>query len=389
MWNLLVVEDEQIVRVGLRYMMKWDVYNVCWKGEASSGEEALRLMETEDFHILLTDIRMPGIDGLRFAKQVRQRYPDVQIIFLSSYGDFDYAKEALRIGAVDYLHKLTMDEIEIGAALTKAVQALQTTMGAKVGPSAEEANDFLLSLLDDYMMPDHPHLAGLELDMLEQGGWLTVLRKREDGSADGDEDHLQFRAMQYLIAERVNKGWGGLVFHRSYREIIWIAPARGATGGDEGLAEFLARLKQKVMELLNVALVYSTSATQPGIKRLPQAYLAALLELPSDDHTDNYIVRKAKQLIDRHLLEDVTLANVAEQAHVSQGYLSRIFLKEMGENFSDYIIRRKLEHAQKLLRETNRKIYEITADIGYSNPQYFSKLFKERIGVTPFEYRNQ
>jgi len=389
MWNLLVVEDEQIVRVGLRYMMKWDGYEVCWKAEASNGEEALRLLETEDIHILLTDIRMPGMDGLSFAKQVRQRYPGIQIIFLSSYGDFDYAKEALRIGAVDYLHKLTMDEIEIGAALTKAVQALQATMEAKVGPSAEEANDFLLSLLDDYMMPDHPHLEGLDLDMLEQGGWLTVLRKREDGAVDGDEDHLQFRAMQYLIAERVNKGWGGFVFHRSYREIIWIAPARPAAGGDEGLADFLARLRQKVMELLNVTLVYSTSPAQPGIKLLPKAYLAALLELPSDDHTDNYIVRKAKQLIDRHLLEDVTLAHVAEQAHVSQGYLSRIFLKEMGENFSDYIIRRKLEHAQKLLRETNRKIYEITADIGYSNPQYFSKLFKERIGVTPFEYRNQ
>ncbi|TDG00757.1 response regulator [Paenibacillus piri] len=392
MWNLMVVEDEAIVRIGLRYMVNWESYGVYWKAEASNGEEALQIMESENIHIVMTDIRMPGMDGLELAKQIKQRNQAVQIIFLSSYDNFAYAQEAIRIGAVDYLHKPTMDEEEVAKTLITVVARLEQAPADDPHLSEEDRNNYYLSLLDKYTFPETRYHSALETNDFQTGYWLTVFRKRDDAVPDSeDADSLRFMSLQYLIDEYVSKDWGGVVFHRSFREIIWIAPG-AAKSGQETYADrgkYLDSLRQKVFELLNIALISSASSLYPDIGQLPEAYMEALLQLPINEQSDNFIVRKSKAFVDKHLLEDVTLAKVAAEIHVSAGYLSRVFLKELGENFSDYVIRNKLEYAQKLLRETNKKVYEIAADIGYTNPHYFSKLFKERIGMTPLEYRNQ
>ncbi|MBT2291240.1 response regulator [Paenibacillus albidus] len=388
MWNLLVVEDESIVRMGLRYMVDWESQGIHWHAEAAGGEEALLVMAREDIHIVMTDIRMPGMDGLELAKQIKVQYPLVQIIFLSSYDTFTYVREAFKLGAIDYLHKPTMDEHEIVSTLQKVLAQLNViTPAVQPELTGEEKNALYLSLLDRYTFPSSPVIPEFEGDAYQKGYELVVFRKRDDAVL-GDEDstHLRFLSLQYLITEFVTKDWGGIVFHRSFREIIWIAPVR-AEQADK--SKYLETLRQKVLELLNVALIFAVSPICMDMTRLPEAYLGALLRFPVHEQSDNLIVRKAKEYIDQHLLEEVTLGKVGEAIHVSPGYLSRIFIKELGENFSDYIIRNKIEHAQKLLRRTNRKVYEIAADIGYTNAHYFSKLFKDRMGVTPLEYRNQ
>ncbi|MFD0695959.1 response regulator [Paenibacillus sp. GCM10027628] len=394
MWNLLVVEDESIVRVGLRYMINWESLDLNWKAEASNGEEALSIMETQQIHIVLTDIRMPGMDGLELAKQIKQRYPGVQVIFLSSYDDFAYAKEALRIGAVDYLHKPTMDEDEIKEVLVKTIKLLKEHKPpSRQQLTGDEKNEYLLSLLDKYTFPSSPFPPELMTDEFKAGCWLTVIRKREDAVAESaDSEHLRFVSLLFFIDELVVKDWGGIVFHRHYREIIWIAPhlAKAASTQHVERNKYLERLRKKVLELLNAAVIYSHSSSYDDMIDLPKAYMEALLRLPAKEQSDNLIVRMAKEWVDRQLLdEDITLGKVAADIHVSQSYLSRVFLKEVGENFSDYVIRNKLEYAQKQLRETNKKVYEIASEIGYTNPHYFSKLFKEKFGITPLEYRNQ
>lgn len=389
MWNLLVVEDESIVRIGLRYMVNWENQGICWHAEASNGEEALDILLKEEIHIVMTDIRMPGIDGLELAKRIKEQYPTVQIIFLSSYDTFSYVREAMRLGAVDYLHKPTMDEEEIVSTLQKVLLRLEVAPQMKAELTEEEKNDLYVSLLDRYTFPVSPFVPDLESDSYKKGYELVVFRKRDDAfQRDEDSSHLRFLSIQYLIYEFVSKDWGGLVFHRSFREIIWIAPSMPKSGQADKV-KYMESLRQKVLELLNVALIFASSPTYNDIALLPDAYIGALLRFPVHEQSDNLIVRKAKEFMDQYLLEDVTLAKVGEAIHVSPGYLSRIFYKEIGENFSDYIIRNKMEYAQKLLRKTNRKVYEIASDIGYTNPHYFSKLFKERIGLSPLEYRNQ
>ncbi|UUZ96545.1 response regulator [Paenibacillus sp. P25] len=226
MWNLMVVEDETIVRIGLRYMLKWESFGVHWKAEASNGEEALRIMDKEEIHIVMTDIRMPGMDGLELARQIKQRNPQVELLFLSGYDNFSYAKEALRLGAADYLHKPTMDEEEVAGTLRKVVTRLEETQAVKQSPAEEDRSEYLLSLLDKYTIPGRPSLPELETEPYREGYVLTVIRKREDAVCDDAEsEHLRFLSVRYLVDEFVSKDWGGLVFHRHFREILWLAPA--------------------------------------------------------------------------------------------------------------------------------------------------------------------
>lgn len=391
-WNLLVVEDEVIVRLGLRQMVDWNRLGIVWRAEASNGEEALQLVDTEHIDIVLTDIRMPGIDGLEFAKRLKTRRPEIQIIFISSFDNFQYAREAIRIGAVDYLHKPTIDETEISGALGKAVAAIEEQRSGQTAITDEERNEWLLSLLDEYTFPNLSQLPKMIAESLPRDFWLTVFRKRDDGAKCGstDFDELRFFSIYRTIEEIVSKGWGGVVFHRGIREIIWIAPTSPATALTSDRGKYVQDVREKVLELLNTALIFSYTSLCSGVEKLPSAYLEALLQLPAHQQTDNHIVRQAKAYVDRHLLEEnLSLGAVAEALQISPAYLSRVFLKEVGENFSDYIIRNKIEYAQNLLRNTNKKIYEISADIGYGNPHYFSKLFKNRVGVSPLDYRNQ
>jgi len=389
MWNMLVVDDEPIVRMGLRWMADWERLGVRWKGEASNAEEALQLIEAEEIHIVLTDIRMPGLSGLELAKRLLGAKPGLQVVILSSYDDFAYAKEALRIGVADYLHKPTMDENELQEALQKVISRLEHRQASEQPASLtdEERNEYLLSLLDKYTYPDKLKSAEFGLDRLAGGFRIVLFRRREDAVPAGGDDRLRFQSLRYLIQEYVTKEWGGIVFSRDCREVIWLA---NESASRQDMGTLLDALRQNVLSLLNMALVSAASGPYRDLRDVPDAYLDALLQLPVNVQSDNYLVRKAKEYVDRHLLEEeITLGRVAGELGVSSGYLSRVFIMELGENFSDYVIRNKLEYAQRLLRQTNLKVYEISDRLGYTNPQYFSKLFKERVGVTPLEYRNQ
>ena len=389
MWNLLVVEDESIVRIGLRFMVNWEKHGVKWTAEGSGADEALRLLEREDIHIVLLDIRMPGMSGLDLAKLIKERKPHVQVIFISSYDDFHYAKEAIRIGAVDYLHKATLDEEEIIAALGKAIEKLEQTQESKRQMTQDERNEYLLSLLDAYTFPEEPIWPELT-EAIGEGFRLVIFRKRDDAvQRDNEFESLRFLSIQYLVEEYVSKDWGGIVFCRGHREVLWLAPHKPVSESlPSGFTRYVDHLRHKILELLGVALIYSASSKFDDIAQMPEAYMQALLRSPLHEQSDNLIVRMAKEYVDRHLVEDISLAKVAQAINASPGHLSRVFCREVGENFSEYVIRNKMEYAQKLLRDTNRKVYEIAAEIGYSNPHYFSKLFKERTGVTPLDYRN-
>lgn len=103
--NVLIVDDEPIVCKGLRETVPWDELDVHIVGEAHDGEEALEVLDREDVDLVLSDIRMPGMDGLELARQVSERYPGKRVVMLSGYDEFEYAKQALRLGVKDYLLK--------------------------------------------------------------------------------------------------------------------------------------------------------------------------------------------------------------------------------------------------------------------------------------------
>ncbi len=105
MINLMIVDDEERARLGIRRLIDWESHGVSIVGEAADGAEALDLMRLTPVDILLTDIRMPVMDGLRLIEQVAVEYPHVKCVIMSGFDEFSYARKAMALGAKDYLLK--------------------------------------------------------------------------------------------------------------------------------------------------------------------------------------------------------------------------------------------------------------------------------------------
>ncbi|OMF30760.1 hypothetical protein BK133_16610 [Paenibacillus sp. FSL H8-0548] len=123
MLKLIIVDDEPLIREGLK-SMPWEQWGCIVAGEAEDGEDGLAVVEEVRPNFIITDIRMPGMDGLTFAEKVKERYPEIEILMLTGYQDFNYAKTAMHIGIHDLLLKPTkFDELE--ATVRKLVQEIQ------------------------------------------------------------------------------------------------------------------------------------------------------------------------------------------------------------------------------------------------------------------------
>jgi two-component system response regulator YesN len=219
------VDDEPVICQGLRYTIDWAELGIEVIGEAYDGEEALRLMERERADIVLTDIRMDGMDGLELASQLNQRFPDVRIIIISGYEDFQYARQAMRIGVHDYLLKpVEIDE------LVKTVARLIEDMRANEGHNGEGLQEIKL--------------------------WLTNVAR--NGIAYGREAPSSLRGSQYRVAasrlERFQERYGELAREQldDLRE-QWLTGVRQAAEQRPGLRSFSIFDQENLLITLIVA----------------------------------------------------------------------------------------------------------------------------------------
>ena len=104
--KILIVEDEVLVRCGLRSMVNWEKLGLDVIGDASNGKEALEIYEKEKPDIVMTDIKMPVMDGLELIRTLKEKNYPGEILVLSNYEDFDSVRSALLLGAADYLLKI-------------------------------------------------------------------------------------------------------------------------------------------------------------------------------------------------------------------------------------------------------------------------------------------
>lgn len=134
MLKVLVVEDEEMIRKGIVLAVDWAALDCVVVGEAANGLEALDAVERLDPSLIITDLKMPQMDGIEMLRRLRERGNQAYVIILTAYDSFTYAQSALRLGAVDFLLKPFHD-----GDLERAVAALRRRMGAGTG---EEERSF-------------------------------------------------------------------------------------------------------------------------------------------------------------------------------------------------------------------------------------------------------
>jgi Response regulator containing CheY-like receiver domain and AraC-type DNA-binding domain len=123
--KVLIVDDELIMRQGMKHMIEWEKEGFQIVGEASNGKEALSLIEETNPHCVIADMVMPVMNGIEFSKILGRKYPQIQLIMLSSYDKFDYVKETLLNGAIDYILKPTLNQDNLLEILKKVAGRIE------------------------------------------------------------------------------------------------------------------------------------------------------------------------------------------------------------------------------------------------------------------------
>lgn len=151
MYRVVLIDDEIRIVEGLRKVIRWADYNCQVVGTANDAEEGTELIKKLQPHILITDIRMPGMDGLSMVAGLRSEFPDMQVAILTGYRDFAFAQEAIRLGVARFLLKPSkMDEIK------EALTAMVTRLDQKTDPENEDeqnqnAGSFIVNQAMSYM----------------------------------------------------------------------------------------------------------------------------------------------------------------------------------------------------------------------------------------------
>lgn len=159
--RLLIADDERFIREGMQ-TVPWHEIGVQVCGVAENGLHALELAKQHNPDILLTDIRMPGMDGLQLAKAVREKCPECALVILTGYNDFDYARQALRLGVFDYILKPTSPR-----EILECIQNAITSQQKRISEALEKQDDALVPKEDGQARTLGSSL-GLILQYLEQ-----------------------------------------------------------------------------------------------------------------------------------------------------------------------------------------------------------------------------
>jgi YesN/AraC family two-component response regulator len=153
MYRVMIVEDEMLVRLGLKNSIQWDKFDMCVIADLANGKQALDFCQKEMPDLIITDIKMPEMDGMELIQRIREKDDGVAIIILTCLEEFDLIKKAMSFGVVDYILKLSMTEDEIESVLRKVQGKLQDTMRYSGTKQIPEINAGILKekLLKDFL----------------------------------------------------------------------------------------------------------------------------------------------------------------------------------------------------------------------------------------------
>ncbi|MFC4600919.1 response regulator [Cohnella hongkongensis] len=513
-YKVLIVDDEPKVRRGLSALIpkidpEWEV-----AGTAANGEEALQLVKKQLPDLVITDIRMPRMNGLDLLSELKE-YP-LQVVILSGYGYFEYARTAIQFGAFDFLLKPLKPD-----AIRDVLGRLSAQMSAAKREAPEGVPELKYSKLwKEWMLSpedEHGHAAKLRSLLPPEAGLLRLAAIEIDSfdkviSEDqwGDRQLVAFAVrnvlhellsaqapdrfrylfqsgsrIYYLLADgsfgrdfweeairtivrsvkiSVSVGLSGesadftelpqLLAHAreslenkwiygegtvgDYRDfhledlvrigypekleeaISWAVRSGDADAAIRSLEAFVGQLRdaevpfrlfqryclqlltsvlriaceQKVSDLVFSRMTRPTDLFGRGfsadgflgfMKEFVEESLCALEW--SRSQKQGRTLDKALTFMKANYARDISLDDVAGHVGMSSSYFSTYFKQETEVSFVEYLTRLRMDAAKKLMKDTDLRLYEIAAMVGYQDVKYFSRLFKKTMNVTPGEYR--
>ncbi len=421
MYRLLVVDDEPRHRRCLAEMLRKlrPTYEIC---EARNGQEAMESMRACPADIIVTDVRMPILDGFGFLETMRGIHDSVRTVILSGYASFEYAQTAMKLGASDYVLK-PVNEAKVRSFLERVEsqiaeerqrerehehihRQLRLTLPVYM---ERLLNRLLQGRLSEAERQELGQILVLDDDMILI---LTAFRNPLAPSPEFtlDDANEMRMSIKFWMKEALTRFGHAISFFREQEGeclVTLLHPGDGTNGrlpDTEGIA---AALKTFVSTLdVNYALESACrfeSVSGGLLKGLPAVHdslwatLAGssaepLPESPPEElsaigaRTDR-IICSCMDFLSEHYCEDLSLDAIAGRFGFNSSYFSSYFRINTGQTFSDYLLDLRMTEAKRLLVESDSRIYEIATRIGYRDSRYFDRVFKKTAGISPDAYR--
>ena len=503
--KVLIVEDEIRIREGIRKLLNKTEENFEAVEEAGDGEEGLMLCEKFCPDLIITDIQMPKMDGLKMLKAINDRGQMPKAIVLSAYSEFEYARGAMKLGVTEYLLKpinlndftqalksikqqMKEDRRKKPTQIGTLEQVLREIMGGRMEISGEvreylrknygiNASDKVILLVTylgisepdelksckkrlDHSLSLYKGIGYCSLEEKFRQSVITVIYRYPD--RHDLERWIQYQLLQQTMAENSVTGlieteslssmqegiqqlFPYMDWNISFEESVLISYPR-VTSVQTGLCVYPKELETKlkaavcstdrdrITDLLTgftdcfrdghiydpreikecyVRFIWSvlemakdvgnesagnirqqrlleqimSAKTQKELDDIMERIRQVLLVSDNDSNTNNLIVKRAKSMIHEFYNSGITLDEIAARLNITPEYLGTQFHKETGQTFSAYIKNYRISKARELLVGTGLKLYEIAERVGYSDPKYFSKVFRDVTGQLPADYR--
>ena len=437
MYKMLVVDDEFSIREGLK-AFDWASIGVEIPDMAENGLVALWKLQQMPYDLVLTDIRMPILDGLELVKQVARDYPSVAVVVLTVHSDFENVRTCLRNKVADFFIKPVEQEELVSSmkAIIERMDKVKKTrerdknLDWRVGVKIRHLrHDFIREIFERPMSKEALLENADYCEILLEGDKFTIGFLEPDKnplplSNATDSRKLAWFGLDRILFEAVEgRGYGYHYVDFESFECCIIFTNAEIQGDRQKLSNAAIEIRNCIYTLNNlIGSSYSWGIGQT-VEKVTDIYGSAvaakmslwsdhsknsivflehfekqvhikkteeevILQEPVDDLSGNLIVSKALAYIHEHYIEHISLADIANHVYIHPGYLSMLFKKITGKNFSFYLMEYRILKAKELLKDPANKVAQVARMVGYEDAAYFTRIFKQLVSSTPFEYKN-
>lgn len=399
MYTVLLADDERSVIESLKSEIPWENFGVKTILSATDGLQALDILHTQNVDLLITDIRMPHMDGLQLLSTLRNENSQVHCILLTAYGEFEYAKQAFSLGVENYLLK-PMQTQELMQSIENALENLYVNRKNRADLFRE---NILRRWITGSISSDELGEKTIYLDInIYQKEYCILAMKKTDSSffihplgsiiLKPLSDQLEYCDVwdndgHYLL----------LIGSRKipYEQIITFTK-EAIHSFDETILPRIA-LGPIVTDRMNLHSSYEQACALVDLSdqaEVPFRVLAAksvetsaVAEKTPDPNALSPIVLRAMRYIEDHYSEGVSLKEFCATKNLNAAYVGYLFKKETGTFFNHYLTDFRTKKAIELLCHTGTKINDIAELTGYATTSHFITTFKKKTGFSPLKYR--
>lgn len=410
MIKVFLVDDEVVIREGIRTSFPWDETEYTLVGEAPDGEIALSMIRDTNPDILITDIRMPFMDGIELCRTVRARMPWIGIIILSGYDEFEYARKGIQLGVKEYLLKPIsaeeLREVLDRVSETMKKEKLERERSEHLRRRIESGEQFLKDKLLSALFSEEGEEADADtiINQLENLGmnirapYYAVIDAAFEPIREGQEAlwELAEASGGIVRATACRTGSRLLVLGKKEADAEEQSYAFGASAADELLRSGCGKIRICIGEIVDGAgQILQSMKTARHLRHIlgdgeEKPIIIGVRETGDLPNGKKTIASEARLWLSQNYTNpNLMLQDAANAVGMSNSRFSTVFAQETGSTFTEYLTMLRLNRAKELLRETDHKSGQIALEVGYNDSHYFSYLFKKNTGLTPGEYRSQ